>query len=233
MKAKRIAVVQSNYIPWKGYFDMINMVDEFVLYDDMQYTKRDWRNRNLIKTQSGLKWLTIPVVTKGRFEQKIEDTEIASSKWCMEHWKSIQINYAKTPCFDVYANRILEVYKRCQDEKYLSRVNYLFLTEICGILGISTKISWSSDYVLHEGKTEKLAGICVQAGADEYISGPAARDYIVPEGFTEAGIRLEYMDYSNYIKYPQLYGEFVHNVSILDMLFHLGEDTVQYMKSFH
>ena len=91
---KKIAILQSNYIPWKGYFDMINMVDEFVLYDDMQYTKRDWRNRNIIKTQQGLQWLTIPVITKGRFEQKIKDTEVASSKWCMEHWNALQINYA-------------------------------------------------------------------------------------------------------------------------------------------
>lgn len=228
----KIAILQSNYIPWKGYFDMIHMVDEFVLYDDMQYTKRDWRNRNLIKTQLGIKWLTIPVVTKGRFEQKIRETEIVSSKWCMEHWKSIQVNYAKAPCFDIYADRILEIYKKCQDEKYLSRVNYLFLTEICSILSISTKISWSWDYTLYEGKTEKLVGICVQAGAEVYLSGPAAKDYIVPEIFEKSGIRLEYMDYANYKVYPQLYGEFTHSVSILDMLFHLGEKTYQYMKSF-
>ncbi|MCI8779916.1 MAG: WbqC family protein [Lachnospiraceae bacterium] len=233
MKKKKVAILQSNYIPWKGYFDMIHMVDEFVLYDDMQYTKRDWRNRNLIKTHSGLKWLTIPVVTKGRFDQKIKETEILSSKWCMEHWKSLQVNYAKTPCFDIYAGRILEIYKRCQGEKYLSRVNYIFLKEICDILGISTEISWSSDYILNEGKTEKLVGICVQAGADEYISGPAAKDYIVPEAFAEAGIRLKYMDYSNYREYPQLYGQFCHNVSILDMLFHLGENTFQYIESIY
>lgn len=232
MKTKKIAILQSNYIPWKGYFDMVHMVDEFVLYDDMQYTKRDWRNRNLIKTQSGLRWLTIPVITKGKFEQRIKETEIASSKWCMEHWKSLQINYAKAPCFEVYADRILEVYRKSQDEKYLSQVNYLFLTEICDILGISTNISWSSDYVLHDGKTEKLAGICVQAGAGIYLSGPAAKDYIEPKIFEKFNIQLEYMDYTNYRDYPQLYEGFAHNVSILDMIFHLGKDTPQYMKSF-
>ena len=217
---KKIAILQSNYIPWKGYFDMINMVDEFVLYDDMQYTKRDWRNRNLIKTQHGIMWLTIPVVTKGRFEQKIRETEIVSSKWCMEHWNALQMNYAKATCFNIYKTRIFELYKRCEDEKYLSRINYLFLT-------------YSSDYTLYDGKTEKLVGICKQTDAYEYISGPAAKDYIHPQMFADAGIKLTYMDYSGYSEYPQLYGEFVHGVSILDMLFNLGEQTTYFMKSFH
>lgn len=231
---KKIAILQSNYIPWKGYFDMINIVDEFVLYDDMLYTKNDWRNRNVIKTFSGPQWLSIPVVTKGRIEreQRIMDTEIISSRWCKKHWKTIQYNYARAACFDVYADRILELYSRCEEEKFLSKINYLFLTEICEILGISTKISWSSEYHLGEGKTEKVVSICKQANASEYISGPAAKNYIIPSLFADAGIKLTYMDYSNYKEYPQLHGEFVHGVSILDMLFNLGEQTAHYMKSF-
>lgn len=231
---KKIAILQSNYIPWKGYFDMINIVDEFVLYDDMLYTKNDWRNRNVIKTFSGPQWLSIPVVTKGRIEreQRIMDTEIISSRWCKKHWKTIQYNYARAACFDVYADRILELYSRCEEEKFLSKINYLFLTEICEILGISTKISWSSEYHLGEGKTEKVVSICKQANASEYISGPAAKNYIIPSLFADAGIKLTYMDYSNYKEYPQLHGEFVHGVSILDMLFNLGEQTTHYMKSF-
>ena len=228
---KKIAILQSNYIPWKGYFDMINMVDEFVLYDDMQYTKRDWRNRNIIKTQKGLQWLTIPVITKGRFEQKIKDTEVASSKWCMEHWNALQINYAKANYFCKYKTRFAELYQRCKDEKYLSKINYLFLIEICNILNITTKITWSQDYILHEGKTEKLVGICKQANASEYISGPAASEYIDQQLFDDAGITLTYMNYSGYREYPQLHGEFVHEVSILDMLFNLGDQTPGYMKS--
>lgn len=231
---KKVAILQSNYIPWKGYFDMINMVDEFVLYDDTQYTKNDWRNRNIIKTFSGPYWLTIPVVTKGRIEsgRKIKDTEVISYRWCMKHWKTIQYNYKKASCFDIYSDRIFEVYKKCEDEKYLSKINYLFLTEICAILGIPTKISWSSDYILGEGKTEKVIDICKQANASEYISGPAARDYINPQLFSDVNIDLKYIDYSNYKEYSQLHGEFIHEVSILDMIFNLGKDTSYYMKSF-
>ena len=151
----------------------------------------------------------------------------------MQHWRTIQSNYAAAVCFDVFAERILGIYKQCEDEKYLSNVNYLFISEICDILGITTKISWSSDYILSEGKTEKLISICEQAKATEYISGPAAKDYIDPQLFDEAKIKLTYMDYSNYKEYPQLHGEFVHGVSILDMLFNLGEKAPDYMKSFH
>ncbi len=232
---KKVAILQSNYIPWKGYFDMINMVDEFVLYDDMQYTKNDWRNRNIIKTFSGPKWISIPVVTKGRIEnkQKIKETEVISFQWCKKHWKTLQYNYAKAPYFEMYAERFSELYRKCEEEKFLSRINYLFLTEICEILGSPTKITWSSQYHLEEGKTEKIVGICKQANASEYISGPAAKQYINPQLFADAGIRVSYIDYSNYKQYPQLHGEFIHGVSILDMLFNLGAQTASYMKSFH
>lgn len=232
---KKIAILQSNYIPWKGYFDIINMVDEFVLYDDAQYTKNDWRNRNIVKTFSGPQWLTIPVVTKGRIthEQRIIETEVISSQWCKKHWKTIQYNYAKAAHFELYADKISELYRKCEDERFLSNINHLFLTEICNILGISTKITWSSQYRLGEGKTEKIINICKQSDANQYISGPAAKNYINPQLFSDANISLIYMDYSGYKQYPQLHGKFIHEVSILDMLFNLGSQTICYMKSFH
>lgn len=228
---KKVAILQSNYIPWKGYFDMINMVDEFVLYDDMQFTKRDWRNRNIIKKFKGTQWLSIPVITKGRFEQKIKDTEVVSSGWVKEHWKALQYNYARAAYFEEYAVIIQELYRKCEEEKYISNINYIFIKGICDILGIKTKISWSSEYDIGEGKTEKLVNICKQAKADEYISGPAAQNYIDKQIFDKADIILTYMDYSNYPEYPQLHGEFVHAVTILDMIFNLGSHTREYMKS--
>lgn len=229
---KKIAILQSNYIPWKGYFDIINMVDEFILYDDMQYTRRDWRNRNKIKTHDGVKWLTIPVVNKGKFYQKINETEVTDHKWCQEHWRALSLNYARAPYFKEYGERIHRVYEACESETYLSQVNYRFLTEICDILGISTKITWSSDYELVDGKTERLVGLCKSAGGSEYLSGPAAKDYIVDELFEEAGITLKYMDYSGYPEYSQLYGPFDHAVSVLDLIFNEGPDAPKYMKSF-
>lgn len=229
---KKIAILQSNYIPWKGYFDMINLVDEFILYDDMQFTRRDWRNRNKIKTPDGLKWLTIPVISKGKFDQKINETQVSDSKWCRSHWHALTLNYGKAPYFKEYEERIHRVYQACESETYLSRINYRFLKELCEILGITTKISWSSDYELVDGKTERLVGLVQSAGGDAYLSGPAAKDYIVDACFEDAGIALEYMDYDGYREYPQLFGAYQPRVSILDLIFNTGPQAREYMKSF-
>lgn len=229
---KKIAILQSNYIPWKGYFDIINLVDEFILYDDMQFTRRDWRNRNKIKTPDGLKWLTIPVISKGKFDQKINETQVSNTKWCQSHWHAITLNYGKAPYFRAYADRIHSIYQACESETYLSRINYRFLSEICGILGIQTTISWSSDYELADGKTERLVGLVQSAGGDAYLSGPAAKDYIVDACFENAGIALEYMDYDGYPEYPQLFGAYQPQVSILDLIFNTGPQAKEYMKSF-
>lgn len=229
---KKIAILQSNYIPWKGYFDIINMVDEFILYDDMQYTKNDWRNRNKIVTQSGIKWITIPIETKGKFFQKIKDAKVVDNKWCMKHWQTIQCNYAKAEFFREYADLFYKLYKECENEEYLSNINYKFIKLICYILEIDTKISWSSEYVLADGKTERLVELVKSAGGDYYLSGPAAKDYIEEKYFREANIKLAWMDYSNYPVYNQLSKEFEHRVSVLDLIFNEGPNATKYMKSF-
>lgn len=229
---KKVAILQSNYIPWKGYFDIINMVDEFILYDDMQYTRRDWRNRNKIVTPNGLLWLSIPVENKGKFYQKINETKVMDNKWVDSHWQSIRYNYVKAPYYEQYAPRIQAVYEACKQEEYLSQINYRFIKEICEILGIETKITWSSDYQLVDGKTERLVGLVKDAGGGYYLSGPAAKDYIVDELFEEAGIELAWMDYSGYPQYKQFSDSFEHGVSILDLLFQEGPNAKNYMKSF-
>lgn len=229
---KKVAILQSNYIPWKGYFDIINMVDEFILYDDMQYTKRDWRNRNKIKTHDGIQWLTIPVLNKGKYFQKINETQVADSNWCHDHWRAISLNYKRAEYFDLYADRIHKVYQDCESETYLSKINYRFLKEICDILGIRTKITWSSDYTLVDGKTERLVGLVQSAGGGYYLSGPAARDYIVDSYFKDAQIQLEYMNYEGYKEYSQLFGPYESGVSVLDLIFNMGPKATQYMKSF-
>lgn len=231
MSKEIVAISQSNYIPWKGYFDMINMVDEFILYDDMQYTRRDWRNRNKIKTPNGLLWLTIPVKTKGKFFQKIKDTFVSDPDWAAKHWRTLSYNYASAPYFDSYREIFEELYLGSIPPR-LSEINYRFLFAICGLLGIKSKLSWSSDYHIIEGKTERLVDLCKQAGAKEYISGPAAKNYIDPVLFEQAGIKLTFMDYSGYPEYQQLYPPFEHGVSIIDLIFHTGSDAPRYMKSF-
>lgn len=225
---KKVAVVQSNYIPWKGYFDMLAAADEFVLYDDMQYTRRDWRNRNQIKTPHGLHWLTVPVIVKGRYRQKIRDTEINGDEWAMIHWKTLVQNYRRSPHFREIAAWLEPLY--LAPYTHLTKLNRRFIEAISDYLGIKTIISNSWDYVLPEGKTERLAQICLQAGGTEYVSGPAAKDYIDEGVFSRHGIRLTWFDYSGYPEYPQLWGPFTHAVTILDLLFNCGHDAYRYMR---
>lgn len=227
----KVAISQSNYIPWKGYFDVINMVDHFVLYDDMQYTKRDWRNRNKIKTPQGTQWLSIGVEVKGKYFQKINETRINDLSWKEKHWKSISQNYAKSTYFNDYKEIFMKLYAG-MDEEYLSIVNYRFIAEINKILGIDTPVSWSSDYDLAEDRNERLLNICLELGADEYISGPAAKDYMDTKMFHDKGVKVTWMDYSGYPEYNQLYPPFEHSVTVLDLIFNEGPDAVKYMKSF-
>ena len=226
---KRVAIVQSNYIPWKGYFDMIAAVDEFILYDDMQYTRRDWRNRNQIKTPQGLQWLTVPVMVKGRYYQSIRETEIDGHQWQLLHWKALEQNYKRARYFNEIAQWLEPIYKS-GSFIYLSELNRELILRICQYLGIKTKITNSWDYKLADGKTERLVDLCSQAGAGVYISGPAAKDYIDGDLFHRAGIQLDWFDYAGYSEYPQLWGEFAHGVSILDMLFNCGTTTKLFMR---
>lgn len=226
---KKIAILQSNYIPWKGYFDMIAAVDEFILYDDMQYTRRDWRNRNQIKTPQGVQWLTVPVQVKGKYDQKIKDTLIDGSDWSIAHWKALVQNYRRAPYFDEIAAWLEPLYI---DRSYthISQLNRRFIEAVCQYLCIKTVITHSWDYTLLDGKTERLADLCKQAGATEYISGPSAKDYVEESIFTDMNIKLSWFDYSGYPEYPQLWGEFTHGVTILDLLFNCGIDAPQYMR---
>ena len=225
---KKVAILQSNYIPWRGYFDMIAAVDEFILYDDMQYTRRDWRNRNQIKTPQGIQWLTVPVQVKGKYDQKIKDTLIDGSEWAITHWKTLAQNYRRAPHFDEVATLLEPLYM--ESYSHISQLNRRFIQTICHYLGIQTVISNSWDFTLLDGKTERLANLSMQAGGTEYISGLAAKDYIVEKVFSDMEIKLTWFDYAGYPEYPQLWGEFSHGVTILDLLFNCGKDSPRYMK---
>ena len=228
---KKIAISQSNYIPWKGYFDLINSVDEFVLYDDVQFTRRDWRNRNQIKTPTGTHWLTIPVEVKGKFHQRINETVVSDPNWVRQHWRALELNYARAVHFAEYRDRIHALYLACQTPR-LSEINYHLLSGINACLGISTPLRWSSDYALEGDRSERLLNICRQAGAAVYYSGPSARDYLDQALFATAGVEVVWMDYSGYPPYRQLHGAFEHAVSILDLLFNEGPAAREFMKSF-
>ncbi|WP_069705880.1 WbqC family protein [Burkholderia seminalis] len=220
---KRIAIVQSNYIPWKGYFDLIAATDEFILYDDAQYTRRDWRNRNQIKTPQGVQWLTVPVKVKGRYHQSIRETEIDGTQWAQQHWTRLRQNYARAPHFARYAEQLEALYLNGRHDT-LSALNLAMLAWINRQLGIATRISSSSDYTLEGDRTDKLLNLCLQASATEYLSGPAARDYLDESRFAAEGIAVRWFDYPAYPPYAQLWGEFVHGVTVLDVLFHCGPE---------
>lgn len=227
---KKAAILQSNYIPWKGYFDLINCVDEFILYDDVQFTKNDWRNRNIIKTPHGPKWLTIPV-RQERLGQLIRETRINDKRWPRKHWATLAQNYSKAVYFREYGD-IFERLYGSMDQEFLSDVNHVFIMAISNILGIKTRIRWSGEFELVGGRTERLVDLCLKVGATEYITGLAARNYLNEAAFSEAGIVVHWADYGGYPPYTQLYGEFEHRVSILDLLFNAGPDASRYMKSF-
>lgn len=222
MSGKKVAILQSNYIPWKGNFDMMNMVDEYIILDDVQYTKRDWRNRNRIVTKDGIRWLSIPVRNLS-FHQKIMDTEVVSHLWAENHWKLIEQSYRHAPFFTELEESIKEMYGKACREKNLSMINFIFLEGICRLLGINTKIRWSTDYSPKGLKSDRILDICIKSGAHIYLSGPAARDYLDVASFKEAGISVKWMSYQGYPEYTQLHGlVFSHHVSILDLLFCCG-----------
>ncbi len=228
---KKVAIVQSCYIPWKGYFDLMSKVDEFIFYDDIQFTRRDWRNRNMIKTPTGLQWLTIPVAVKGQYLQNINDTKISDPKWIKKHWTAIALNYGKSPYFNQYKDFIHSIYNECETEAYISLVNFKFIKKIAEALGIKTKISWSTDYTIDTTlkKTERLLALCQAANATDYLSGPSAKNYMQEDLFQHANINIEYMDYSGYVAYPQLFGDFTHTVTILDLIFNTGNEAYSFI----
>jgi hypothetical protein len=231
MPHRKVLITQSNYIPWKGWFDGANLADDLILYDHVQYTRRDWRNRNVIKTAAGLQWLTIAVKVKGRYTQRIDETLIADEAWAEQHWRRILHAYRKAACFDQVADQVKAAYEAPGGER-LSDVNRRFIELVFSLLGISTRIHWSTDFDLVEGRTENLVSLCRQVGAGVYYTGPAASAYLEPEQFAREGIELRYLSYSDYPAYRQLHGPFVHQVSVLDMLFNLGRDAPRYLRSF-
>lgn len=227
----KCVILQPSYIPWRGYFHQIYKSDVFIFYDDVQYDKNGWRNRNQIKTNQGKQWLTIPVKTKGSVLEStpINLIPIAWDKpWNLHHWRGIQFAYKKAPFFNQFAGYFGEIYRR--QPEYLAEFTIASTIEIAELLGIShTRFQKSSDLSGITGeKTDRLIQILKAVGADEYISGPAAKDYIEEEKFKDAGIRLEYMQY-NYPEYPQLYPPYDDKVSIIDLLFMTGPNALKFI----
>lgn len=223
---RRVAIVQSNYIPWKGYFDLIHDVDEFIFYDNVQYTKHDWRNRNRIKTKSGVRWITIPVGTDQN--RRICDVELPPRPWAIQHWQRLTEAYSGTPYFHAYRESLEAIYLE-RSWRSLSDLNQHLVRTICVWLGITTAFRDAREFDVSGRGPDRVLNLLYQTGADVYISGPSARAYLDPQRFAAGGIALQWKDYGGYPEYPQVHPPFVHEVSILDLLFHQGRNAPVYI----
>jgi len=224
---KTIAIIQSNYIPWIGYFDIINDVDSFIFLDNVQYTNRDWRNRNYVKTVNGTAWLSIPVgADRNRL---ICDVKPIDNRWQDKHWKTLSHLYGKAPYFSKYAHFLEDFYLN-HNWQSLSELNQYLIQHIAReFLGVDTDFIDSSQYEVKSSNQDRLLDLLQQTGGKQYVSGPSARDYIEENRFKSAGIELIWKDYSNYPEYPQFHPPFEHAVTILDLLFHTGPDASWYI----
>lgn len=232
MNSKRhsVAIIQPAYIPWKGFFDFIASVDTFVLFDNVDYVRRTWYSRNCIKVGEGkTKWLSIPVDYSQSTPTTIHRTPIQAA-FAKTHLDAIRASYSKAPFFSQYFPALEEKLLKLEKQPFLSDVTIPLIEWILAILGIKTTILRSSDYDTHGKATEKLLHLCQKIGATHYVSGPAAKVYFKENLFNEAGISVSWMDYSGYPEYPQLHGTFTHGVTILDLLFTVGEEATNYMK---
>lgn len=224
---KKVAILQSSYIPWKGYFDIIHDVDLFLYFDDVQFTPRDWRSRNRIKTPKGLHWLTVP--TGSNRNRRICDVILTDMEWGRKHWENLRHHYGKAPYFKNYCDFLEDVYLGRNWES-LSELNQYLITKISqDFLGINTEFHDSRNYHGEGQKQELILDLVKKSGAGLYLSGPSAKSYIEPSRFDEIGVQLVFKSYDGYPEYSQFYPPFEHAVTILDLLFQTGPDAPWYI----
>ncbi|MEJ0055049.1 MAG: WbqC family protein [Bacteroidota bacterium] len=214
----KVVVLQSNYVPWKGYFDLIHKADLFIFYDEVQYTKNDWRNRNRIYTKNGLQWLTIPVEAHN-VHKKISEVKFSSTQWQELHFKSLSLGYKAAPFFS-QLNELATEYLINQKWEGLKDLNQFLIKKISGKIGINTEFRDSKDYILEGDKVNRLLNLLIQVNASEYISGPSGADYLLPylDLFRSKGINVVFAEYPEYKPYRQLSQPFQQGVSILDII---------------
>ncbi len=225
----RAAVLQPTYLPWMGYFGMIDLADTFVFYDDVQFVKQSWQQRNKIKSPGG-EWIWLSVHVIHEFGQNINQVLVNdSSNWSEKHWKSIYQSYAKAPFFKEFQGEIKEVYSR--EWKYLGELNIFIIRKLCRLFGVKEpKFVLSSELEdIKDSKTNRLLNVLGKIGAGEYICNPGSRSYIRPGDFAERGIKLFWYEYQHPV-YPQIRGEFIPYLSAIDLLFNAGPKSVDFIR---
>lgn len=227
---KRLVIMQPSYLPWLGYFDLLLQSDLFLIYDNVQFDKDGWRNRNKIKSANGPQWLTVPVLTKGQNKPLNSDIQVnGKENWQTKHLKTLQMCYSKAPHFKEVFPLIETVLQ--QRWNLLLDVNLAFLKTFCEFLDIATPMQKVSELslALPDGKNEKLIAICRHLSAEEFYEPEGGRGYIDESQFTGAGIRLKFQNFQHPV-YPQLYGDFVSHLSIVDVLFNCGRQSAQILR---
>ncbi len=232
---KTVVITQSNYIPWRGYFDLLRSADEVVLLDCVQYTRRDWRNRNRIKTAQGTTWLTVPVETKGQYLQAIDETRISNAHWAAKHIRAIEVAYSRAPHYNELAPWLFDLLRSVSPEPLLTKVNEQLLRAFCERLGITVPIRRCSDVLDRSAlrsmrPTERLVAIATELRSARYLSGPSAQDYLDVALFEAAGIQVSWMSYDGYPHYSQLWGAFEPHVSVVDLLLNAGREAPRYLE---
>lgn len=226
----RLVVMQPSYLPWVGYFDLFLQADLFLVYDNVQFDKNGWRNRNRIKTHQGVRWLTVPVLTSGMNKPSNREIKISNVEpWRRKHLKSISLAYQKAPYYDRIYPLVEKILSRSWD--FLIDVNMEFIRRICEFLGIQTPIQFASELKLEwpDDKNDRLIAICKYFGADEFYEAEGGRGYIESDRFEKAGIRLTFQSFLHPV-YPQLYGPFVSHLSVIDLLFNCGEGSIDFLR---
>jgi len=220
----RVVILQPGYLPWLGFFDQMDKSDVFIMYDDVQYDKHGWRNRNRIKTAQGAQWLTVPVLIKGQDNPLIKEVLINNRvDWRRAHLKSVQQSYSRAPFFDKYFAIFEDIYSK--NWKYLVDVDMAFIFAIVEAIGLTAKIEVSSSLGIVGNSTQRLVDICLHFVATDYLTGDSAKDYLDESLFSQHDIKLEYHHYQH-PRYNQLYGEFIPYMSVVDLVFNHGESSL-------
>jgi hypothetical protein len=227
----KIAISQPAYLPWLGYFDLIDQVDTFVLLDSAQFEKQSWQQRNRIKTPTGLRWLTVPVIFRGRFGQHIQDVEIRDPAFFRQHLRAVELNYRRSPYFGRYFPEFAEILELCSQLR-LVELNQQLIQWLCRILGVDTPIVRSSDLDQRGKRSEHLVNLCRHLQSDFYLSPLGSAVYLLNdlEQFAEAGIGVGFQHYEH-PEYQQLFMPFQSHASVLDLIFNEGEAAMSILRS--
>lgn len=228
----RVAICQPTYLPWIGYFDLIDQVDTFVLLDTVQFDKRSWQQRNRIKTPQGLQWITIPVVSRGRYDQTIQTVEVVGTEFVRTHLKSLQLNYSPARYFSQFFPEFSSILTGVAPGSRLANLNVRLLRWFVDILGIQTPLVLASSLNEEGKRTSLLANICRRLGASQYISPRGSAEYLLGDLsiMTDAKVETFFQHYVH-PEYEQRFPPFVPFASVIDLVFNEGERAIEIIRS--